>query len=169
MILPIKKWPDPILSQECRAWDFDDQPTHRLLQRFIEHDLVDTMLSENALGLAANQVGIGYRIMAMNVQAGEYAGQQIVLVNPIVSKQSDELWEAKEGCLSFPRVELTIARPKHVFAHWTDVTGNLHSGIFSDIDAKCFLHELDHLNGRVFKDYVSELKFKTAVRKAKKK
>jgi peptide deformylase len=169
MILPIKKWPDPILLQVCRPWDFDDQPTHRLLQRFIEQDLIDTMVSENALGLAANQVGVGYRIVAMNVQAGEYAEQKIVLVNPIVSKQSDELWEATEGCLSFPRVELTIARSKYVFVHWTDVTGNLHSGIFSDIDAKCLLHEIDHLDGKVFKDYVSDLKFKTAVRKAKKK
>jgi len=165
MILPIKKWPEPILLQTCRAWDFNNPPA----LPNIEQDLIDTMMSQRALGLAANQVGIDYRVMAMNIQAGEYAGQQIVLANPIVSKVSDELWEATEGCLSFPRIELTIARPKYVFAHWTDMTGNLHSGIFSNIDAKCLLHELDHLDGRVFKDYVSDLKFKTAVRKAKKK
>ena len=97
------------------------------------------------------------------------SSQQLVLVNPEIHQLSEELWEHTEGCLSFPRVELTIARSKYVFVHWTDVTGNLHSGIFSDIDAKCLLHEIDHLDGKVFKDYVSDLKFKTAVRKAKKK
>lgn len=165
MILPIKKWPDPVLLKTCQAWDFKNPPLG--LQRFIEQDLIDTMLHEQALGLAANQVGITYRVIAMNVQAGKYAGQQIVMVNPTVDKVSDELWEATEGCLSFPRLELTIARPQHVYACWLDITGQLHSTVFSDIDAKCILHEIDHLNGRVFKDYVSDLKYQTALRKSR--
>lgn len=162
MILPIKRWPDPILLQPCQQWDFSNPPVSN-----IQQDLIDTMLSQQALGLAANQVGIPYRVMAMNVQLGDYAGQQIVMVNPTVDKMSDELWEAVEGCLSFPRLELTIARPRHVYTCWYDITGHLHSAVFADIDAKCVLHEIDHLNGRVFKDYVSDLKYQTALRKSR--
>jgi peptide deformylase len=165
MILPIKKWPDPVLIKPCQPWNFNNPPLG--LQRAIEQDLIDTMLSENALGLAANQVGVCYRVIAMNVQTGEYAGQQIVMFNPTVDKQADELWEATEGCLSFPRVELTIARPKYVYACWYDITGKLHSTVFNTIDAKCILHEIDHLDGRVFKDYVSDLKYQTALRKSR--
>jgi len=126
------------------------------------------MNSQMALGLAANQIGISYRVLAMNVQNGIYAGQQLVLVNPDISKLSEDLWEHKEGCLSFPRVELAIARPRYVYARWRDLAGAEHSTVFSDLDAKCFLHEIDHLDGKVFKDYVSDLKFMMAVKKAKK-
>lgn len=167
MILPIKKWPDPVLLKPCRPWDFDNHPAG--LRRFVEQDLIDTMMSENALGLAANQVGIDYRIMAMNVQAGEYAGQQIVMFNPLVSIKDLETWEHDEGCLSFPGVFLKIARHKTVYATWHDITGEIFTTIFTDIDAKCVLHELDHLDGKVFKDLVSDLKFQTALRKSRKK
>jgi peptide deformylase len=126
------------------------------------------MNSQMALGLAANQIGISYRVIAMNVQNGVYAGQQLVLVNPNINKLSEEFWEHREGCLSFPRVDLTITRPKYVYAHWRDISGAEHSTVFGEIDAKCFLHEIDHLDGKVFKDYVSDLKFMMAVKKAKK-
>jgi len=126
------------------------------------------MNSQMALGLAANQIGISYRVLAMNVQNGIYAGQQLVLVNPDISKLSEDLWEHREGCLSFPRVELAIARPRYVYARWRDLAGAEHSTVFSELDAKCFLHEIDHLDGKVFKDYVSDLKFQMAVKKAKK-
>lgn len=165
MILPIKKWPDPILLENCKEWDFRQPPALPDLAQ----DLVDTMMSQQALGLAANQVGISYRVVAMNIQAGAHAGQQMVLFNPSIEKASDDLWTATEGCLSFPRVELTIARSKHVYARWYDGSGQSHSAVFSDIDAKCLLHELDHLDGRVFKDLVSDLKFQTALRKSRKK
>jgi peptide deformylase len=126
------------------------------------------MNSQMALGLAANQIGISYRVMAMNVQNGVYAEQQLVLVNPEISKLSEEFWEHREGCLSFPRIDLAIARSKYVYARWRDIEGGEHSTVFSELDAKCFLHELDHLDGKVFKDYVSDLKFQMAVKKAKK-
>ena len=163
MILPIKKWPEPVLTTPCKPWDFNNPPVNNISQ-----NLIDTMLSEMALGLAANQVGIPFRVITMNVQSGVYAGQQLVLVNPEIHKLSEELWEHIEGCLSFPRVELTITRPKYVYARWRDIEGKEHSTVFSEIDAKCFLHEIDHLDGKVFKDYVSDLKYQMAVKKAKK-
>ena len=157
------KWPDPLLLKPCQPWDFSNPPVANIGQ-----DLIDTMNSQAALGLAANQIGILYRVIAMNVQKGDYAGRQIVLVNPEINKLSEELWEHVEGCLSFPRVELTVARPQFVYARWQDMQGKEHSTVFDELDAKCFLHEVDHLDGRVFKDYVSDLKFMMAVKKAKK-
>jgi peptide deformylase len=126
------------------------------------------MNSQMALGLAANQIGISYRVIAMNIQNGVFAGQQLVLVNPEIHKLSGDFWEHREGCLSFPRVDLTITRSKYVYARWRDIEGAEHSTVFSEIDAKCFLHEVDHLDGKVFKDYVSDLKFMLAAKKAKK-
>lgn len=126
------------------------------------------MMSQQALGLAANQIGVQYRVMAMNVQTGEYAGQQIVMYNPVILVKSLDLWEHDEGCLSFPGVLLKIARHKMVDTQWCDITGKLYQATFTDIDAKCVLHELDHLDGQVFKKYVSDLKYMMAVKKAKK-
>ena len=163
MIHKILKWPDPILQKPCQLWNFSNPPIENISQ-----DLLDTMNSQMALGLAANQIGISYRVIAMNIQNGVYAGQQLVLVNPEINKLSEEFWEHREGCLSFPRVDLTITRPKYVYARWRDITGAEHSTVFSEIDAKSFLHEIDHLDGKVFKDYVSDLKFMLAVKKAKK-
>ena len=156
------KWPDPLLLKTCQRWDFNNPPVDNIGQ-----DLLVTMNSQMALGLAANQIGVTYRVIAMNVQKGVYAGQQLVLVNPEVNKLSEDLWEHREGCLSFPQVELTVARPKFVYARWQDIQGKEHSTVFSELDAKCFLHEIDHLDGKVFKDYVSDLKFMMAVKKAK--
>lgn len=164
MILPIKIWPDPVLLKPCDAWPFDDPPTG--LQRFIVQDLLDTLAHEQALGLAANQVGISYRVMAMWVQA---TNERLVMFNPEILEVSAETWEHAEGCLSFPRVELTIARPRVVKVCWYDLHGGVHDSEFTEIDAKCFLHELDHLNGKVFKDYVSPLKFGRAIVKSRKK
>lgn len=157
------KWPDPLLLKTCQLWDFSNPPVENISQ-----DLLDTMNSQMALGLAANQIGISYRVIAINIQNGVFAGQQLVLVNPEINKLSEDFWEHSEGCLSFPRIDLTISRPRYVYARWRDISGAEHSTVFSEIDAKCFLHEVDHLDGKVFKDYVSDLKFMLAAKKAKK-
>jgi len=148
----------------CHQWLFDSSTEPN-----IERDLVDTMLAENAAGLAANQVGIPYRVMAMNVQAGEFAGQQVVMYNPALGSVATDLDEHNEGCLSFPGVWLAIPRPNSVDASWQDQAGMLHSSTFTGIDARCFLHEMEHLAGHVFKEHVSDLKFTRALAKSRKK
>ena len=164
MIQKILKWPDPILLQPCQPWDFNNPP----VLPDIEPDLVDTMMSQQALGLAANQIGIPYGVMAMNIQTGDLAGQQVVMFNPQFAVDRSDTWEHEEGCLSFPGVFLKIARYKTVRANWYDQTGTPHQATFTELDSKCFLHELDHLSGQVFKKYVSDLKYMMAVKKAKK-
>lgn len=162
MILPVKIWPDPVLLTPCESWNFDTS----LLSETFADDLVETMLAEGGIGLAANQVGVGYRIMALWIQETD---EKLVLYNPEIVELDSELWEAPEGCLSFPKIQLTVARPKTVTVKYQDEERAWHLATFNGIDAKCFLHELDHLNGKTFKDYVSPLKFGRAIEKARKK
>lgn len=159
MKLPIKTWPDSALLEPCKPWQFDTDSAA------LEQDLIDTMLFNQALGLAANQVGLPHRVFAMHVQQN---GQVMVLFNPEVVNQSQEIDLKPEGCLSFPRVRLDIPRPRTITGRWQDSDGEWQEREFSGIDAKCFLHELDHLNGVTFKSHVSDMKFALAVKKSQK-
>lgn len=162
MLLSIKHWPDPFLFSPCKDWDFSDPPQG--LNKLLPQDMLDTLVHSHALGLAANQVGVDYRVILMHVQA---SGEYLLMFNPELIEVSAETCTVTEGCLSFPGVELLLARPKAVDVSWYNRMGVKHRGVFNDIDARCFLHELDHLNGRVFKEYVSDLKFNQAVKRAK--
>lgn len=163
MILKIKKWPDPVLLASCQSWDFNNPPQE--LNRFLVNDLLETLNHYEAYGLAANQVGVPYRVMAINISRSLGI---TVMFNPEIVSISEEQYKNLEGCLSFPNTFLDISRPKTVEARWQDINGIYHTETLEDMDAKCFLHELDHLNGITFKDHVSQLKFDMAKKKAKK-
>lgn len=163
MILSLIRWPDPVLSKRCEEWNFDDPPVQT---DFLMADMIETMAKSGGIGLAANQVGLSYRVITMHVQETD---EYITMFNPEIVSISEHMYVAREGCLSFPRVVLDIERPKTVEATWMNRNQQLETRIFSDIDAKCFLHEIDHLNGVTFKDHTSQLKFDMAVKKAKKK
>jgi peptide deformylase len=151
------------LLKPCQEWDFNNPPEE--LNRFLSRDLLETLAHHQAYGLAANQVGISYRVMAINISRS--LGNTIMF-NPELISSSEEQYKNLEGCLSFPKTFLEISRSKTVEVKWQDVNGVYHTETLHDMDAKCFLHELDHLNGRVYKDYVSDLKFGMAVKKGKK-
>jgi peptide deformylase len=163
MILPIKIWPDPILMKPCQPWDFEDPP---LVVNFLMADMIETMAKSGGIGLAANQVGISYRVIAMHVQE---TGEYITLFNPEIVSVSELQYIAMEGCLSFPKVMLDISRPKTVEIRYVDHFEREYTRTFSDIDAKCVLHEIDHLDGKTFKEYVSPLKFSRAIEKGRKR
>jgi peptide deformylase len=163
MILPVKIWPDPILLKPCLEWDFNNPPLDSVV---FERDLLDTLQSQNALGLAANQVGISYRVMLIHSQRDH---EYIVMYNPSIISVSQDLWLHNEGCLSFPGIALSIARPSTITVSWFNSVGNKYTREFVEMDAKCILHELDHLNGIVFKQYVSPLKFALAQKKGRKR
>lgn len=161
-MMKIVKWPDPILMKPCEVWDFENPP---LVVDFLKADMIVTMAKSGGIGLAANQVGISYRVLAMHVQA---TGEYIVMFNPEIVSTSELQYIANEGCLSFPGILLDVGRPRSVVARWWDHTQKEHTATFNDIDAKCFLHEMDHLNGITFKSYVSDLRYMMAVKKATK-
>jgi peptide deformylase len=163
MILPIKIWPDPVLLTKCQPWDFENPP---LVVDFLMADMIETMAKSGGIGLAANQVGILYRVIAMHVQETE---EYITLFNPEIVSKSELQHIAMEGCLSFPKVILNISRPKTVTVKFADHLRREYTRTFSDIDATCVLHEIDHLDGKTFKDYVSPLKFSRAIEKGRKR
>jgi peptide deformylase len=161
MIKPIKLWPDPILLEPTVNWEIGKSQFN--LDE-IEKDLIDTLIHTRAYGLAANQIGYKLRVMAINTQDD---GQIRIMYNPIILSTSSDKQDAAEGCLSFPKIRLKIARSSSVEVKWQDKLNYTHSRIFKDIDARCILHEIDHLDGKVFKDYVSNLKFNYAQKMAK--
>ena len=124
------------------------------------------MATEGGIGLAANQVGISYRVLAIHIQATD---ERVVMYNPELTEISEEMWEQSEGCLSFPHVELLVSRPRTVTVRYQDENSTWHTRQLHEIDAKCVQHEIDHLDGKTFKDYVSLLRFGRAVDKARKK
>jgi peptide deformylase len=127
-------------------------------------DMIETMAKSGGIGLAANQVGIPFRVIAMHVQETD---EYITLFNPEIVSVSELQYIAMEGCLSFPGVLLDISRPKTVVVNYRDHLNQPHTRTFKEIDAKCLLHEIDHLDGKTFREYVSELKYNMAVKRSK--
>ena len=127
-----------VLSKRARPADFryPDQNL-RLAQQMREF-----MLQENGIGLAAPQIGISRRVFVMEMQDWQRA-----CFNPEITSASEKLVDFDEGCLSFPGKHCIIKRPDWVDAKYQDWHGDWHSERFSGILARCFQHELDHLNG----------------------
>lgn len=161
MIKKILLWPDPFLLSPTKEWN-NQNPQIDYDQ--LEKDLIETLLFEKALGLAANQIGIPYRVLVINTQDDNSIR---VMYNPTIISKSDDISLSSEGCLSFPKIRLDIPRNNNVEVQWRDKLNYAHSRLFQGIDARCILHEIDHLDGKVFKQYVSNLKFNHALRQIK--
>ena len=151
----------PMLLQPSEEFDLANPPFDP--KEFAE-SLYNTMARHDGLGLSAVQVGYPYRVFAMRNDK-----DPIVLFNPRIVFQSSNILPMKEGCLSFPGIYVNIKRPKAIKARWQNSSGEWQESEFSGYDCKCFLHELDHLEGIVFQDRVSTLKWALAVKKSKPK
>lgn len=122
-----------------------------------------TMKLYGGLGLSANQCGVYERVFVIG-----YGDDIFACINPRVVKQSEELVRDREGCLSYPGLYLTVPRPKWILAEFLDETGVVHQHQFEGITARCFLHELDHMNGLKFTKYVGPASIMMARKKQKK-
>jgi peptide deformylase len=160
----IVKFPDPILREKMPEFDFKN-PIMDPEQ--LERDMLETMLNCDGIGLAANQVGIKTRVFTMGHRDNPEGG--IAFFNPEVIANTDDTQDLEEGCLSFPGIYVNIKRPKAIKARWQNSKGEVMEGVFSGYECKCFLHELDHLEGIVFQDRVSTIKWALALKKAKRK
>jgi peptide deformylase len=163
-MLKIIKFPNSILRERMPEFDFSN-PSMDPVQ--LEKDLAETMLTHDGIGLAANQVGIRARVFAMGHRDNLNSVQ--AFFNPMVVATVDETDDLEEGCLSFPNVYVNIKRPKKIIARWQNSQGELQESEFDGYNCKCFLHELDHLEGIVYQDRVSVLKWALAVKKTKKR
>jgi len=151
---------DLILKQQALTWDFEKD----LDAKELEVDMVKLMIESNGIGLAANQIGILKRVFAIRLK------DQVpfCMFNPHVVQYDNETILDEEGCLSFPNLWLKVSRPKSITAGYLDRSGNKCIIELTGIDARCFLHELDHLNGVCFTDLISPLKLAMAIKKQRK-
>lgn len=163
-MLKLVKFPDPILRETIPDFDFNN-PTEDPKQ--LEKDMLELMYSFEGIGLAAPQVGKRVRMFVIGNAADPANGE--AFFNPIVVANTDEVDDLEEGCLSFPGIYVKIKRPKAIKARWQNSDGEWQESDFRGYDCKCFLHELDHLEGITYQDRVSTLKWALAVKKTKKR
>ncbi|MDF2378906.1 MAG: peptide deformylase [Candidatus Gracilibacteria bacterium] len=122
-------------------------------------NMKQTMVNAHGLGLAAPQVGVGDRILIANFQYGEKVGEKNVvmaLINPEIIKHSDEEVMGEEGCLSLPEVYAPVKRYKNILVRFLDEKGNEQHLELSELNARIIQHEIDHLDGKLFVDYLDE-------------
>ena len=150
-VLDILHHPDPRLRNVAVPVEAVDDEVRRLAD-----DLLETMYSARGIGLAAVQVGIARRVIVVDVSRERNA--PLALVNPRVATAHGEEAEFEEGCLSVPGVWETVSRPARVRVEAWDRDGNAVSMEAEGTLAACLQHEIDHLDGRLFVDYLSRLK-----------
>jgi peptide deformylase len=154
-ILDIRVLGDPVLRK----------PTKRVTQvtdelRKLIADMFETMYAAEGIGLAAPQVGRSERLAVVDVE-----GKKFTLINPEVVSTNGSPDKAEEGCLSIPDIYGDVERPAEVTIRATDDNGNQYEATANELLGRCFQHEIDHLDGKLFIDYLSPLKRKAALSK----
>lgn len=129
---------DPILKQRIEQFDFSNPPTDPIQ---LAHDLAETMLANNGLGLSANQIGLPYRAFAIKAE------KIIVCFNPRIVDYSEETIYLEEGCLSYPNLFIKVKRPQKIKIRYTEPNGNTLTKTFNGLTARVIQHEYDHLEG----------------------
>jgi peptide deformylase len=154
-ILDIRVLGDPVLRK----------PTKRVTQvtdelRTLIADMFETMYAAEGIGLAAPQVGRSERLAVVDVE-----GKKFTLINPEIVTTNGSPDKAEEGCLSIPDIYGDVERPAEVTIRATDENGNQYEASANELLGRCFQHEIDHLDGKLFIDYLSPLKRKAALAK----
>lgn len=154
------KLDDTYLTTVCEDFDFKDPPFDPI---DYAKNLVKFMYDNNGLGIAANQVGVPYRIFAMRGSP-----ENFVCYNPKIVQYSEQEVVLEEGCLSFPGLIVKIKRPQHVRVRFTTPNGDTMTKQFTGMTARVFQHEYDHLDGIRFYDKATKFHRDQAMRKWKK-
>lgn len=157
----IVKFPNSILREKIPVFDFNKDVDAAQLEK----DLLETMYANNGIGLSANQVGLKYRVFVMGHRDNPQLGQ--AFFNPEVISNTENIEDLPEGCLSFPEIYVKVKRPSAINARWQNKLGEWQESEFRGYDCKCFLHELDHLEGITFKDRVGSVKWAMANKRKK--
>ncbi|MFC3119006.1 peptide deformylase [Jhaorihella thermophila] len=156
--------PDPRLKKVCApVSDLSDE------LRALADDMLETMYDAPGIGLAAPQVGVLDRLIVLDCvkEEGE-SPRPLVMFNPEIIAASDETSVYEEGCLSIPEQFAEITRPAEVEVEWMDRNGHARREVFTGLWATCVQHEIDHLNGKLFIDYLKPLKRQMITRKMQK-
>jgi peptide deformylase len=164
MIRPILIHPDPRLKKQC-------EPVVQITDdlRRLADDMLQTMYDAPGIGLAAPQVGVTRRLIVMDcVKEADAAPRPLILFNPEILWSSDDKTTYEEGCLSIPEQYAEVERPAAVTVRWLDRLGEPCEETFAGLWATCVQHEIDHLNGKLFIDYLGPLKRQMITRKMEK-
>ena len=159
-MLKLHKEDDPILKQEAENWNFE----HHVNAAVIEREMLELMRANNGIGLAGNQVGLLRRVFVMRTTDGREFG----CFNPWIMFGDNNFITGEEGCLSFTNLWLKVPRHNRITASYLDNAGKPCIIELEGLDSRCFQHELDHLNGVTFTEYVSDLKLTMARKKQRK-
>ena len=135
----------------------------------LAEDMMETMYDAPGIGLAAPQIGVLERLIVMDCAKKEdEEPDPIIMVNPTIIASSEENSVYEEGCLSIPEHFAEITRPEFVQVEWIDLGGKQHSEEFNCLKSTCVQHEIDHLNGKLFIDYLGPMKRQLITRKMQK-
>ncbi len=163
--MDFKLGPHQTLITKSDPWDFGKDGDAEELER----NMIDFMIKNHGIGLAANQINLNKRVFVMGSENIPGFPIPFALFNPKIVEASKEMVLDQEGCLSYPGLFLMVKRPSWVVAEYQDSQGNIKEIKIDGYLAKCFQHEYDHLEGICFVDRVSQLKLNLAMKKIGKK
>ncbi|KAA0700036.1 peptide deformylase [Neorhizobium sp. P12A] len=159
-IKPLIILPDPLLRQASTPIERVDVDIKRLAD-----DMLETMYDAPGIGLAAIQIGVPRRMLVIDVAREGEEKQPLVFINPEILTSSDERSVYEEGCLSIPDYYAEVERPATVKVKYLDRDGKEQLVDADGLLATCLQHEIDHLNGVLFIDYISRLKREMVIKK----
>ena len=164
MIRPILIHPDPRLKKVCAPVPEVDDGVRKLMA-----DMLETMYDAPGIGLAAPQLGVLSRVIVMDCAKREDTPPEpVCLANPEIVQVADEVSEHEEGCLSIPDIYAMVTRPSAVRVRYLDRDGAAQERDFEGLRAVCVQHEIDHLNGKLFIDYLGTMRRQLITAKMKK-
>ena len=161
-VLPIRKYGDPVLREPARRVETIDDSLQTLID-----DMVDTMYAAPGVGLAANQVGVPLRLMVIDLTVGDEPDQVHVFINPEIVSTEGEITE-EEGCLSIPDFVEIVTRPEKLVVRYLERDGTERELEADGLMARAICHEIDHLDGTLFVDYLRGLKKDRILRRIQK-
>ena len=162
MIYPIVKFGDPVLEKKATSVTLFDEELQKLVD-----DMFESMYAAHGVGLAAPQIGISKRLAVIDTSFKEDPDAKLVLANPEII-HTEGRHTQNEGCLSIPEFRESVTRPRKVTIRAQDAKGNFYEKTGEELLARAFLHETDHLNGKLYISHISALKRDLMKRKIRK-
>ena len=159
LICELVKETDPFLREKPEKFDFENPQVD---PEKLQEQLVENMIHHKGYGLSANQIGIPVQAFSMIMD-----DSALVVFNPEILEWSDDTTYIKEGCLSFPGLWIAMERAKTIAVKFQVFDGEEQGGSMTDLSARIFQHESEHMDGDIFIDNVSGFKLKSAMRKRK--
>ncbi|MGC2321171.1 MAG: peptide deformylase [Terriglobales bacterium] len=162
MIYPVVKYGNPVLEKSAETITVFDDALRKLVE-----DMFESMYAARGVGLAAPQIGISKRLAVIDISFKEDPQAKLVLVNPEIVRTEGKQ-RGSEGCLSLPEFREDVTRPMRVTVRAQDATGKTFETSGEELLARAFMHETDHLNGKLYISHISALKRDLMKRKIRK-